>query len=699
LEFVVNSLQLKSAVGITIALLGQHSASANPLPEHPSAIDQSPKRLDEIPRSLTIAHPLQQVENPPQLILAPLQFDQVPQAQPDKRLPRSGAIVEVGQNRRLGNIIGRILSTAWEVESQAVAAQSSRDSSPKLSIERTTVLRHPTAEFESNGVAGRVGAKARSFTDTFFLEGPAKFSMGSQPNGYNSSMFNLEVGLENRSKPEFSSSKILDQPYTDANFSLGVPYKNGELTIRPTFLNFNFTREKLNIYSDPLRPVTRNSERENEERTSHGVNVSHIHKFSQGSSLAKPIKLETQFSVQNSEDTRDRNKNEFLLNPSNRFVFNRTVQESEDRQENILKFNTVLTIPVQSRLKQEIRIGAGLRQLDRERAKSIVEITNKGKQINRTGPKDTYQLEENYLAGFIQNQIFLSDRLSILPGIRIEQVQLEAADPQTTDAKTSQIDWNPSFHLFYHPTDALSFAAAISRGVNRPKWDELAPFERYITNRLTMGNPQLKPATSFNFDLGSKFQHQHITLAANFFHRQINDVIETIDIGRSRNQQTLFQPANVGDGWSQGLELEERLNLGMMPSAFWRGLTLWGKQTFLASELRENSGQTRRFQEQPNFISNLGLDYTHKPWGTTVSIAWTYISDRLAPHPNGNPTTILPFSFLSLAIRQKLSPHFGVFFEASNLTNTRIQERNQNLPPRQNEDPGQVFLLGLNWKF
>ncbi|MFM2430692.1 MAG: hypothetical protein RLZZ511_1905 [Cyanobacteriota bacterium] len=595
------------------------------------------------------------------------------------------------------------------------------DRLPSSQVESVTIIRNPTAEFESDGIAGRIDVKTRSVPEKFFFDGRA--GLGDQL-GLGSGIFDFSVGIGDRPTPEFGysagvnilnrrntiakpkifstraredESELLDQRYRDYTFSVGFPYKNGELSIKPTFLNLDLDKEKTKTNINAAGRVTqRNFDLEAEERATRGVIVTHQHKFGGG------VQLDTQLGLHSATEDKDKDKREFTPNNRNVLLLNKTTLELEDKKDSTFGLKTALTVPIDAGLKQEIKVGAAMRLRDRERLKSVVEINNRGQRSDKTGPKDNYQIDEDYFAAFIQNRIFLGDRFSILPGIRFEQVNLESSDTRTRDASSKRTDWNPSLHLFYNPTDKLNFVAAVSRGVNRPKFDELSPFETEANDKFTIGNPNLNPATSLNLDIGGKFEDKHFTLGANYFYRNIKDAIEEVDTGRVRNRKRIFQVENVGDGWTGGVELEQRLNLGFAKSEFLRGFTVWGNQTFLNSELTDKAGVTRPFKEQPKFINNLGLDYTYAPWGTTLSLAWTYVGDRVEGRADGSTKTITPFSFLSLALKQKLGANFGLFFEVSNLTNAKKEEREQFLngsSTRKTEDPGQTFLIGLDWKF
>lgn len=591
---------------------------------------------------------------------------------------------------------------------------------PSFLVEDVTIIRNPTAEFESDGIAGRISVKTRPLPEKFFFEGRGGF--GGQ-NTLGGDWLNLEAGIGDRPTPGFAylggisvlkSPTIVDKlrtssngereieqedktlKFTDFTATLGFPYQNGEVQIKPLFLQFDNSKDKFKLFERPRRPTTREEEREVDDRRTIGISVNHTHRFNSGAAF--------ETSAGAFEATEDKDKTRIALTANNRgiFVRDRTTLEREDKSDAVYSFKTTLTVPFKAALRHELKVGTSLRWRDRFRDKTVQEIDARDRVRDVFNAKDTYSISENYYAGFIQDEIWLSDRFSVLPGVRLEHVNLTSADSTGREGKKFTTDLNPSLHLLYRVTDSLSLRAAVSRGVNRPKFDELSPFINEQGDRFVIGNPDLDPARSLNLDVGAEYDTKHLALGVNFFYRDIKGVIEEVDTGLVRNRKRIFQIQNVGDGWTSGFELQQRLNLGFTKTRALEGFTLWANQTFLDSELTDASGRSRPFKEQPKFISNLGLDYTYEPWGTTFSVGWTYVSDRTEFRADGGTKIIEPASFVTVAVRQRIIPNLFIFFEASNLTNSKKVEREtaaNGISTQRTEDAGQFFLLGVNWKF
>jgi TonB-dependent receptor len=381
------------------------------------------------------------------------------------------------------------------------------------------------------------------------------------------------------------------------------------------------------------------------------------------------------------------------------FKNDKTTLEDENKEDQTWNLATSLRVPFEFGLKQELKLGGAFRHRDRFRDKEAEEVNSKGVRKQTSKPKDTYGLTEDYFAGFLQDMFWLTDRLSLLPGVRAEHVVLESNTGDGGRADKTITDLNPSFHTLYRVRDDLSLRAAFSKSVNRPKFDELSPFEQDDGNKITIGNPDLNPARSWNYDVGADYATAHLFLGLNLFHKDITGVIEEVDTGILKDGKPVFQVENVGKGWTRGIELEQRLDFGFLGVPALNGLQLWANETLLESQLQEADGDTRRFKQQPNFIANLGVDYTYAPTGTTVTAALNYVAERRDFKATGDVTSIDPSATLDLSARQQIYKGFSVFGEIGNVTDERRIETEDlvnDTTSRKTEVYGRTFLVGLN---
>ena len=90
----------------------------------------------------------------------------------------------------------------------------------------------------------------------------------------------------------------------------------------------------------------------------------------------------------------------------------------------------------------------------------------------------------------------------------IDENGKETLDP-TGKFKNDYISWLPSFLVKWDATDDLKVRASYTKTLARPKYSHLVANASYNTEEspveITLGNPDLKPITSHNFDLSGEY--------------------------------------------------------------------------------------------------------------------------------------------------------------------------------------------------
>ena len=107
-------------------------------------------------------------------------------------------------------------------------------------------------------------------------------------------------------------------------------------------------------------------------------------------------------------------------------------------------------------------------------------------------------------------------------------------------------------------------------------------------------------------------------------------------------------------------------------------LTVWGNAVAVHTELTDKlTGQQRRFAEQPDLVTNLGLDYFVESWKTTFGVNYnrTYAYSQNILQPTAASPTIFQnqrteFNALNrfdVSVRVMLRKDFTISFGALNL--------------------------------
>lgn len=597
---------------------------------------------------------------------------------------------------------------------------------PSFLVDKVTVIRNQTAEYESDGLAGQVDVKTRTIPKGK-PQAEARLGYGGHDDGLDGDIIHGSLGFGYRPvdwfggsgafdyqdntvvRPKFksfSTGKTEDENETErqesTNFfgDLGTFYDGGEFHFKPMVLELDKDKTKTKVVREKGKVATKEDEHEDALQSTYGLGLSHRHTFKQGSVW------ESRAGFYQSEEDKDKSKPAFKETKLNSglFALDKTTLEKEDKQDKTWDVASSLRTPFTLGLPQELKFGVAFRQRERDRDKLAQEVSKAGKLTNTTKPKDKYALEETYYAAFIQDNVWLTDRISLMPGIRAEHVALLSATGDGVNASKNTTDLNPSLHFLYRVRDDLSLRAAFSKSLSRPKFDELSPFEQDDGNtKIVIGNPDLDPARSWNFDAGGEYSIADLFFAVNLFHKEVSDVIEEVDTGVNRGTKDIFQVENVGDGWTRGIELEQRLGLGWTGLDVLSGVKLWTNETLLESELTDKSGKQRPFKNQPRFLTNAGIDYNYAPWGTTFTLAWNYIPEQWEDKPDGTSKAILPSSTFDVSAYQRLYKGLSAFAEINNLTDEHRAENeyavNGSTSSEKVETYGRTFLAGVKWQY
>lgn len=569
------------------------------------------------------------------------------------------------------------------------------------------VVRNPTAEFEADGLAGRVRVDFREIPkertiDASVATGTATDQdFGDQRSvqlGYGERFddFGMQIGLSRVTDPlvkvkeklkgneRETEDELKDATFTDAFADFAWYGNNQTLHLRPLLLNLDEEKDKEKRKFKNGALDKSEKEVEEELKRTGALIVDHDWRMNGGK------RLESQFAWSDTDEDKEKLKSIFKADGS----LDKTETETEDKQDETFEIKTALTLPFSTGIDHELKFGGAARVRDRFKDKTKLE--DKGGVItDKTEGKDNYQLDERYLAAFVQDRLHFNDRFSLTPGLRYERVERETESGDGTRGDATLSDALPSLHATYLLNEAVTLRASASRVINRPKFDELSPFSEEKNGDLVQGNPELKPSRAWAFDAGAEYTTGPLFLGINFYHREVEDLIEQVFTGVQIGGLDQFRFENVGDGHVQGVELEQRIKLGGLGLP--GGFELRANQTFADSEVfDEFTGRTRQFNESANVVANLGLYYDHAPSRTRISINGHYVGEEHKTEGDKDERIDPEFS-LDLYAETGLTRSTTLFFTGENLTNTeRFKDNNGET---ETETTGRVFLVGLKGRF
>ncbi len=309
-----------------------------------------------------------------------------------------------------------------------------------------------------------------------------------------------------------------------------------------------------------------------------------------------------------------------------------------------------------------------------------------GESAAQGRPKNplNYDATEKIKAYYIQDNILLTEKLSVLGGIRIEQTDQTwktAQDPKITYGAVGEVnytDFLPSVHFKYSLTSKQNLRLSYFSAINRPGFYEYIPFTINGDNFTLSGNPQLKRATSSNFDFRYEiFPGGLDEILIGGFFKNIRNPIESAIKFTGTSSATL-QPRNFGTATNYGFEITLIKYYGKFGVStnytYTNSKITTSKLFYNESFVAEQTTQTRPLQGQSPHIANAALIYKNQKSGLDVKLALTYTGRRItfvSPYKDldywQKGTTQLDFS-----LQKKFYKHFILYAKISNLLNTPV---------------------------
>ena len=140
------------------------------------------------------------------------------------------------------------------------------------------------------------------------------------------------------------------------------------------------------------------------------------------------------------------------------------------------------------------------------------------------------------------------------------------------------------------------------------------PLANTATSPDRAGNPTLKPelATGIDVALERYLSQAGGMFSVNVFHRQISDVMRTVTsletVSWATQPRWVARPQNIGDAFTQGIELEAKFRL----TEWWKDaprVDLRANASLFNSKVKTVPGPNNRLDSQPGGTLNLGADY------------------------------------------------------------------------------------------
>ncbi|NLY64822.1 MAG: TonB-dependent receptor [Alcaligenaceae bacterium] len=291
---------------------------------------------------------------------------------------------------------------------------------------------------------------------------------------------------------------------------------------------------------------------------------------------------------------------------------------------------------------------------------------------------------------FVEDQIFLKDNLILTLGLRGD--------------KSDEFDLHisPRGYLVYHPTDSWTIKGGVSKGFRAPNLKErsltsgtssmgmgctsLRPLGYTGGQCYMIGNPNLEPEVSTNYEIGVAFNQAGYSFDLTYFQSKIKDMIQNGFLGQIGGVW-YTQQFNIEEGETAGLEASFGLPLADR-------LKLSGNATYMIKSKNKTTGSWLNMT--PRWTANAMLN-----WEATEKLS-TYASvqyigkqlyslpaDSTAADRFAHANTTLDIG-ATYAVNKNLTIRAGIQNLANNIARTDDDYGDGN---------GRTYYMGLTARF
>ena len=197
---------------------------------------------------------------------------------------------------------------------------------------------------------------------------------------------------------------------------------------------------------------------------------------------------------------------------------------------------------------------------------------------NQSNSGNSYKGRQNIFAGYLMNEMRLTDQLQSIYGVRLEHAkmlytgvieQLDGTEELLTNQETlNEINLLPSLSLIYSVNDDMNVRASFNKTLARPSFKEKSAsfIADPISSIFFLGNINIEQAEIINYDLRWEYFFTPSELfSVSLFHKDFSNHIAIVAFSNSPNQ---VKPRNVGQAVVYGSELEFRKRLAFLGGKF-----------------------------------------------------------------------------------------------------------------------------------
>ncbi|ABR90840.1 siderophore receptor protein [Janthinobacterium sp. Marseille] len=286
-----------------------------------------------------------------------------------------------------------------------------------------------------------------------------------------------------------------------------------------------------------------------------------------------------------------------------------------------------------------------------------------------------YNIKEDITSFYIQDSMRLLPGNLLTMGVRQERASTRTRDFLGTASIKDDNSLLPSISLRQALSASTDLRAGVAKTMRRPSLRNLSPTVSTVGGNSFLrpdsgGNPHAGPESIVGYDVAIDhfIAGRQGLLSAKAFRRNFSDKLENMTA--LEGTRYVSRPQNSGDGNMYGVELEARLPFNLVGGS--RNLSLWSNLTAVKTSLvSKQTGEKRRFLDQPDRIANLGMDWFLPSIKTTLGASTNFSSGYDQHYRLANNTyvrdKVASLKRFDMSARAQLTPQTSINLSALNL--------------------------------
>ena len=386
--------------------------------------------------------------------------------------------------------------------------------------------------------------------------------------------------------------------------------------------------------------------------------------------------------------------------------------------------------------------------IDGYKAQRVTEFNDDAEyRRNTVIDADRYSLTESMLAGYLMNTLNVGSFFTLMTGVRVEQDNNDYLGTYTPlplsgfvfaqtgytfdkEGKHKETTVLPNIQAIVRPTDFLNVRLAAYEALARPDFNQRLP--KFVVrsasgNTLSIGNPDLKNATAWNYEVQTQVYGNNIGLfSVSAFYKDIKNMYHSIS-GMTFPYDSVYVYGTkvarsqvvdaLGVNWREytntfpfpnadytltyhynssqptrlwGFEVEHQTDLRFLPGLL-KNIVLNYNFTLVRSETWLTTADTlgspgrpgrprvisraivekkQRLEDQPEFFANVSLGYDFGGFSFRLSYFYQGEYNRTFSWDSRGDVVNDAYSRWDIAVRQKVTDNISLMFNANNITNT-----------------------------